>query len=195
MVGLSLVFLGSILTFSVEEAAGRWAGTSPVITGIASLVVLSAIPTVFGFWVGFRQRNPRSASFGLLASLAVLLSLLCSAVFSSVLSGNEFIRPLLGEGFTLLLIFAVIVLFFGYPPWLAFVSGSAIGNAWQRRRMLRMVGIRSTAPVSRGATQGAGQQPRKGMTPAQQAILGWGGAIISALITLVGTIITGRGGP
>jgi hypothetical protein len=80
--------------------------------------------------------------------------------------------------------------FIGLPSWLLFVSASLIGNAWQRRRTGRVSGTTPVSPASRAA-QGAAQQPRKDLTPAQQAILGWGGAIISALITFVGTIFLG----
>jgi hypothetical protein len=91
------------------------------------------------------------------------------------------------DGFGLLISLAIVF----FPAWLLFVSASLLGNTWQRRRIGRISGTTPASPASR-TTQGAGQQPRKDLTPAQQAILGWGGAIISALITLVGIIMFGK---
>jgi hypothetical protein len=81
-----------------------------------------------------------------------------------------------------------------FPSWLLYVSAALIGNAWRRRRTGRISGTTPASPVSR-VTQGAGQQTRKDLTPVQQAMLGWGGTIISAIISLVGTIITVSSGP
>jgi hypothetical protein len=194
VVGFSLMYLGIFLTFSVGGAAAvRWVGPSPIITVIGGLVVVWALPGVFGFWVGFRQRNLPRASYEVLYGLAVLLTLICFVVLVTAWWGGGF-KPLIQQGLTEILILVGLLVLYGFAPWLAYVSGSVIGNAWQRRRMIRMSGTTSVSPVSRGAAQGAGQQPRKDLTPAQQAMLGWGGAIISALIGLVGTIITVRSG-
>jgi len=98
---------------------------------------------------------------------------------------------LVPSSFPSLLLLRRQLLFLALPAWLVYVSGALIGNAWQRRRTRRISGTTPTSPISR-ATQGAAQQPRKDLTPTQQAMLGWGGAIISALITLVGTIMLGK---
>jgi hypothetical protein len=78
-----------------------------------------------------------------------------------------------------------------FPAWLLFVSASLLGNTWQRRHIGRISGTTPPSPMSR-ARQGAAQQPRKDLTPTQQAMLAWGGAIISALITLAGTVMFGK---
>src|SRR5215208_7232347 len=67
VVGLSLVFLGAIFSFSVVE---RWWGNFPAISVIGVLMGMSVIPGVFGFWVGFRQRNPQLTLYAALPSLA-----------------------------------------------------------------------------------------------------------------------------
>jgi hypothetical protein len=187
VVGLSLVFLGAIFSFSVVE---RWWGNFPAISVIGVLMGMSVIPGVFGFWVGFRQRNPQLTLYAALPSLAILLTTFYYIIRSS---GWGTLNPLADPETSLLVIF-LLIFFYGFPPWLLFVSGTSIGNAWQRRRMARISRSIPASPVSH-TTPSSGQQPRKDLTPTQQAILGWGGAIIAALISLGGTIILERGGP
>ena len=148
-----------------------------------------AVTGAFGFWVGFRQRIRRfwpqiisiGAVVGAVAGLGVIAYLVGVRGLRVDLIGNQV--TILG-----------LVVLYALPAWLLFVSASLLGNTWQRRRIGRISGTTPASPVSR-TRQGAGQQPRKDLTPAQQAMLGWGGTIISALITLVGTIIAVRSGP
>jgi hypothetical protein len=181
MLGLFLVVLPMLLLWRQAQWLSNFLPYQ--ITPILLFGAVWAPPGIFGFWVGVRQTRIRLWSqiipFGLLVGVIVGISL----IFTLLVSLNFDISRM---GFDFWGLFMLTI-----PPWLLFVSGSFIGNAWQRRRIGRISGTTPASPVSR-TTQGAGQQPRKDLTPAQQAMLGWGGAIISALITLIGTIITVR---
>jgi len=186
VLGLFLVFLGGFLSSLAFEA-----------TSFLFFPILFAIawtpPGFFGFWVGYRKRNLR-----LWSQVLPLGALVGGVAFLGLERGifglergiyGSFSFAYLKDTFYLVRILAMVF----FPAWLLFVSASLLGNTWQRRRIGRISGTTPASPVSR-TTQGAGQQPRRDLTPAQQAMLGWGGTIISALITLVGTIITVRSG-
>jgi hypothetical protein len=174
--GLFLVFLSMFLLVPL----GDWLFDGTSLPSQISYILLFAEawspPGIFGFWAGFRQTSIRLWSqiipFGLLVTVIVVLSLFLG-LFVFV---NQY--PDISMLYILLTI----------PSWLLFVSASLLGNTWQRRRIGRISGTTPASPVSR-TMQGAGQQPRKDLTPTQQAMLGWGGTIISALITLVGIIM------
>jgi hypothetical protein len=172
VLGLFLVFLGGFLSSLAFEA-----------TSFLFFPILFAIawtpPGFFGFWVGYRKRNLR------LWSQVLPLGALVGGVAWLGLERGDYASFSWAAGPYLLVVF--------FPAWLLFVSASLLGNTWQRRRIGRISGTTPASPVSR-TRQRAAQQPRKDLTPAQQAMLGWGGTIISALITLVGTIIAVRGG-
>jgi len=131
-------------------------------------------PGIFGFWVGYRRRNLR-----LLSQIVPLGALVGGVGYL----GLKLAEPQVPRVASLYLEL--------FPVWLLFVSASLLGNTWQRRRVGRISGSTPASPVFR-TTQGNAQQPRKDLTPTQQAMLGWGGAIISALITLVATIMLGK---
>jgi hypothetical protein len=130
------------------------------------------IPGTFGFWVGLKLESP--IRWG--------RSVLTGAIFGLV-SGVVLSTLFIDIGWTiennsipfLLLMFLLICL----PPILAYVSGELIGKALQRRR----------------AEEGYSEIPahlaqRSNWTPRNQAILGFAGTLIAALLSLVGTIIS-----
>jgi hypothetical protein len=196
VLGFFLVFSGGFLSWALLQTFALRT-TAPAPPGFVVLPIALAIawssPGIFGFWAGYRKRNlrlwsqvlPLGALVGAVAFLGYTLANLAFLVRQNALA-------LWGEyWFIDNLQNLALVLF---PVWLLFVSASLVGNTWQRRRIGRVSGTTPASPVSR-TTQGAAQQPRKDLTPAQQALLGWGGTIISALITLVGTIVAvGSGG-
>jgi hypothetical protein len=183
MLGLSLVFSGGFLTYTLTFGISS---DAPVLVWLPKVVAAAwAPPGIFGFWVGYRKSNLR------LWSQVLPLAALVGAVAWLGLSSARHSTFLYAHLFSAFNLIPLALVFF--PAWLLFVSASLVGNTWQRRRIGRISGTTPASPVSR-STQGAAQQPRKDLTPAQQAMLGWGGTIISALITLVGTIIAVRSG-
>jgi hypothetical protein len=169
VLGISVVFLAMFILDALSNVMLR-------IRGPVLFAVLWTPPGIFGFWVGFRRRNLRLGSQ--IIPVGVLVAVV-AALAARIL------------GFIQFYYWDPVALFLGVG--LIYVSGALLGNAWQRRRTRRISGTTPASPVSR-TTQGAAQQHRRDLTPAQQAMLGWGGAIISALITLVGTIIAVRSG-
>jgi len=184
--GVFLVFLAAYLAAPLEDALEETLprGTPPPILFAMLFAVPWVLPGILGFWVGFRQRNLRLG----------LQIIPFGALIGVVGALGPGLYGVVWEQFLELDTVIVIVGLISLPAGLLYVSGALIGNAWQRRRIGRISGTTPASPVSR-TTPSTGQQPRKDLTPAQQAILGWGGTIISALITLVGTIITVRSGP
>lgn len=146
-----------------------------------------AVTGAFGFWVGFRQRITR-----FWPQITFIGAVVGAVAWLGDIAYLVGVRGILRATYPVDPIIAILGGLYALPAWLLYASGLLIGNAGQRRRTGRISGTTPASPVSR-ATQGA-TQPRKDMTPAQQAMLGWGGAIISALITLVGTLITVRNG-
>ena len=73
------------------------------------------------------------------------------------------------------------------PDWLLYVSGALIGNAVQRLLTGRRSGTTPASPLSRTTSASTGS--RKAWTPRQQALLGFVGTIIAALISLFGSIL------
>jgi hypothetical protein len=182
VLGLFLVSLAWFSSGFAGQAMSAFVG--PANGDLVADVVLGLLPPgIFGFWVGLRRKNLRFTTqmvpFGLLVGLAVALAQVGSIV---VLAAYYGIRP---AGISDWAGPAVNTALTG---WFFYVSGVLIGNARQRRRIRRISGRTPASPVSR-AGQGAGRQPRKDLTPTKQAMLGWGGAIIGALINLVGTVI------
>ena len=166
--GISVVFLAMFILDALSNVMLR-------ISGPVLFAVLWTPSGIFGFWVGFRRRNLRLGSQIIpVGTLVAVIAALATRILGFI--------PFYWDP---------VALFFGVG--LIYVSGALLGNAWQRRRTRRISGTTPASPVSR-TTQGAAQQHRRDLTPAQQAMLGWGGAIISALITLVGTIIAVRSG-
>jgi hypothetical protein len=144
-------------------------------TTIVGLVVLVWLPPgLFGSWVGLRSRNPRFSSqaipFGLLVGLAGLLGRLGWLV---AFGTEEFNRSAVGGGphpeYWSGFVFGGFL-----PACLSYVSGFLLGNAWQRRRAGRLP---DAIPAS--------QAPTMNWSPKHQAILGFAGTIIAALIGLL----------
>jgi hypothetical protein len=181
--GLFLVFSGGFLAVTLSMLIAPSVVAYPILLAIAW-----PSPGIFGFWVGYRKRDLR-----LWSQVLPLGALLGGVAFIGLECGRLGRFSFVSFAYldTLDLLRSLAIVFF--PAWLLFVSASLLGNTWQRRRIGRISGTTPASPVSR-TRQRAAQQPRKDLTPAQQAMLGWGGTIISALITLVGTIITLRSG-
>jgi heme/copper-type cytochrome/quinol oxidase subunit 1 len=186
-----LLFLSPFPPLAVIEANYEALSSSRQIAFLSPAILAVgtwALPGVFGFWVGFRLKKlhvwSQLVGFGVLVGTAPLLGTIVWGVRYLITEQAEIIVT----AESLIVLGAISV-----PASLLYVSGALIGNARQRRRTGRISGTTPASPVSR-TTPSAGQ-PRKDLTPTMQAIIGWGGSIISALITLVGTIITVRSGP
>jgi hypothetical protein len=129
----------------------------------------------FGLWVGIRQRNPSFTRHVIpIGALLGLATLPAATLWPFV--GNEQASLLgqLKDIFESGLPYVLLIM----PTWLIYVFGVLVGNAWQRGRTGRISGTTPASPV-----------PRRDWTPRHQAILGWTGTIISALLGLLGTII------
>jgi hypothetical protein len=180
--GYFLVFLATYFT----EA---WTLTRSFDWSLLENVSATAIgawvpPSLFGIWVGMKQLDPlfraRIIPLGLLVGLA---SFIGAAVFYHVDLGGSIwnFRTIRWE-----------LLFIALPAILLYVSGALIGNAWQRRRIGRISGTTPASPIARNRT--ASRPHSAEWTPRKQAILGWSGTIIAAVLSLVGTIVTALSG-
>jgi hypothetical protein len=184
--GISLVILGAVLAPSYWRLP-----SSPV--GIAMMYAQIWLPSgIFGLWVGYRRRSLRLLQIIALGALVGIVSWL-GWVGASDIEHAYVWRTYLNRDYPLSYLVSQPFWLSFVPACMFYVFASLIGNAWQRRRIGRISGTTPASPVSR-TRQGAAQQPRKDLTPAQQAMLGWGGTIISALLSLLGVIITVRSG-
>ena len=153
--GICSVFLTTFLTAFLglsegDPAAGDTGATINLATiNLVEFAGLWAIPGVFGFWVGFRQRYShlwsRIIPIGALLALMVGLGagipyevwLIQSKVAAPENNISDFLLLVLGFG-----------IFLGLPEWLLFVSAYLIGHARQRRRIGRISGTTPASPVS-----------------------------------------------
>ena len=186
VLGLFLVFAATELGLSVGArliaGLGGPSDKNVVIGIVITLALAWGVPGVFGWWVGFRRSNPRFLSqvipFGVLVGVA--------AVSGFLFYFYGYPGPLRGTFFTDLednwVLGWVLI-----PDWLLYVSGALIGNAVQRLLTGRRSGTTPASPLSRTTSASTGS--RKAWTPRQQALLGFVGTIIAALISLFGSIL------
>jgi hypothetical protein len=179
VVGLILIFLTGFTVWPL--AIGPATDTYPsFIRFVLIFAILWLPPSIFGFWVGLKQRDPslrrRIIPFGVLVGAVTVAGVLLNVLLVQHWS-------VYSPSYLLVWIGGVFI-----PPWLLYVSGVLIGNAWQRRRTSRVSGTTPTSPIFR--TSRASLEPREDWTPRKQAILGWSGTIIAALLSLLGTVIT-----
>ncbi len=130
-------------------------------------------PGFFGLWAGFRRRAtagrhggwPRAVFAGLAIGIVGMLGL-----WEGTLQQGEL--TLSDPG-------ATLIPWIFLPTTILYISGELIGNAWRRR--------------SAGNDQGevlALSASGSAWSPRSQAMLGFAGTIIAALISLVGTVIS-----
>jgi hypothetical protein len=192
VLGVILICLAVYIVTVVEDAV-PYAILNAILFAVAWV-----LPGAFGFWVGLRQRNPRFwlhiIPFGALLGVVGATTVVVSYVVQELLDDPSSFRwPLTGPLAEVLAVRLVL------PAWLLYVSGALVGNARQRLRTGRVSGPIPASPIAT-TRRAAAQQPRKGLSPLQKEIIkeivGWGGGIIAALITLIGTNISGgTGGP
>jgi hypothetical protein len=142
------------------------------------------VPGVFGLWVGFRRKNPRLVSqvipFGALVGIVAVSGFLFYFYgYPGELRGTSFFTDPEDNW---------VLMFFFVPEWLLYVSSVLIGNAWQRRRTGRLSGTIPASPVLRATPASA--EPTTDWTPRKQALLGFAGTVIAALISLFASILT-----
>jgi hypothetical protein len=171
VLGLLLVSTATFVSFFAWQTLAMF-GLNVIGNVVANVVLVWFPPAVFGFWVGLRRVNPRFKSqvipFGLLVGLAVSIG----RVGQLIAVGNDYFR-----GGSDISYWAGFLIGPALPGWLFYVSGVLIGTARQRRRTRRLSSTISSSP-----------EPTTGWTPRQQAILGFAGTVIAALISLMGTI-------
>jgi hypothetical protein len=184
VLGLFLVNLATFVSFFAVQMMSTFGPTVlgvPIGAMVANVVLVWFPPGALGFWVGLRRRNPRFKSqvipLGLLVGLAVSLG----RVGQLVAVGTAY-----WGGGSDMYYWSAFIVAPALTGWLFYVSGVLVGNAWQRRRTGRLSGTTpaSTMPGVNLASTGS----RTPFTPRQQAILGFAGTVIAALISLMGTI-------
>jgi len=191
VLGISLVILGAVLAPNYGRIPFL---PQPQSVFIAIMYAQIWLPSgIFGLWVGYRRRSLR------LLQIITLGELVGIVAWFGWDGSHQIVREITwkighpDQYYTPSIFFLDRFFLAFVPACLFYVFASLLGNAWQRRRIGRISGTTPASPVSR-TRQRAAQQPRKDLTPAQQAMLGWGGTIISALLSLLGVIITVRGG-
>ena len=154
--------------------AANSAAVATIVAIVANVVLVWFPPGVFGLWVGLRRMNPRFKSqvipFGLLVGLAVALG----RIGQLVAVGTDYFSGGADLGYWVSFIVGPAL-----PGWLFYVSGVLVGNAWQRRRTRQLSDSIPASPESSTS-----------WSPRQQAILGFVGTVIAALISLMGTIFS-----
>jgi len=145
---------------------------------LAALVLAQAWAgsLLFGLWIGLKRRNltlwrhvlPIGALIGIVTTFGITLY--------NVRYRNYIWADLWRESEDVLVSGVLIGV-----PFLLYVSGAFIGNAWQRRRIGRISGLVPEA-IS----------PRAGWTPRKQAYLGFGGTILASLIGLFGQYLVAQ---
>jgi hypothetical protein len=188
--GLLLVFLGAFVVLRLSRLH------PPIRSEVAWQAIYLGIgvlpPSVFGFWVGFRQRHLRLRSevirFGALVGVIFFLGLLGDEIRDHLTRFGESPEEVFESFVSVpLWIWAIVILVTVLPSWLLYVSGALIGNAWQRYRTGRMTGTTPISPLSR--TTLASPEPHTEWTPRKQAYLGFAGTVIGALISsLIGIV-------
>ena len=175
VLGLFLVSLTTFVSFLVPVLVFLATNSNAVafIVAIVANVVLVWLPSAaFGLWVGLRRMNPhfwsRAIPFGLLVGLAASLG----RVGQLFAVGTHFFG-----GGSDMYYWSGFIVGPALPGWLFYVSGVLVGNAWQRRRTRQLSGFIPASP-----------EPSTSWTPRQQAILGFAGTVIAAVISLMGAI-------
>ncbi len=134
----------------------------------ALLGLLWLAPGLFGLWVGFRRRLSGGWTRAVFVGLAI-----------GIVSMLGLWEGTLRQGVALSDPGATLIPWLFLPTTILYISGELIGNAWQRRSAEVDHG---GVPV-RSASVGA-------WSPRSQAMLGFAGTIIAALISLIGTVIS-----
>src|SRR5215208_5608136 len=143
---------------------------------VSILGLAFAFPASFGFWVGLKRRN-----LSLWRNL-VPMGLIAGAIGPGITFA---VRPgLWAQSFLFLgklsLVDVLFVMFVLFIPALFFISGAIIGRALQRRTAGAYASltpdIEDPSSAPRPTTPGDGWSPRK------QAILGFAGTLIAALL-------------
>jgi len=151
---------------------------------LAMVSLLWASPGIIGFWVGLKHRNPRLWRHLVPIGTAVG----ATAVVAVVPQSLDDIRNPSG-GFAGPGDFAqVITVLVFIPALILYMSGAIIGRSFQRRTALTL----DTEALPSAPRLSA---PGDGWSPKRQAILGFSGTVVAALISVIGQlVIAGSGG-
>jgi len=138
------------------------------------------LPGIFGFWVGLKRQNLSLWRELVPVGVVVATIMLLVAIVVTWLTYGQ------GAGWWGTLVGIVILEF--VPTLIFYVSGATIGRSLQRRtaaRYARLTPDTEAAPSApRSTTPGDSWSPRK------QALLGFVGTVIAALISLFASILT-----
>jgi hypothetical protein len=179
VLGLGLVAgLGILVSLeSVANFVTSNFGNSIAIV-FALVLLVWASPGIFGLYVGLKRRNlslwRHLVPIGAIAGAAAALTAAPGLADDPSIRGGEL--PVLVTG----LIFFPYVLFY--------VSGATIGRALQRRT----AGAFADLPPDTEAPPSSPRQRAPGdrWSPRRQAILGFAGTVVAALISFIGTLVT-----
>jgi hypothetical protein len=173
VVGTVAVFFGYYLTGGVLRAE------------MVLAIVMLGLPSSMGVWVGLRQRYVRVwrrvVPFGALLGVAFVSTLV---FYAPDLAWSDLFHY---KGIVAFRYVAFLSAIYVVAPCLLYVSGVLIGNAVQRRVTGRRSGTIPASPLSRTTSAATGSGT--GWTPRQQAILGFVGTVVAALLGLFGSVI------
>jgi hypothetical protein len=162
-----------LVAMVVGTVAGDFLYSQPG-DGFVLAIVFLGLPSSMGVWVGLRQRYVRVwrrvVPFGALLGVAFITT-----------------RVLYTPGLLFRSAIAATAALNVVAPCLLYVSGVLIGNAVQRRVTGRRSGTIPASPLSRTTSAATGSGT--GWTPRQQAILGFVGTVVAALLGLFGSVI------
>lgn len=180
---------GSARLYDVLEPAF---GDAYLILRWTMVALIWSVPGIFGLWVGVKRKNlglwRHLVPMGAVVGIATLLGVFAYFLFSAQLTFKDFFigQIRLEEVVTVIPEFmALIGPLMILPAIILFTSGGFIGNAWRRRT--------AGAQYSSGIQLGAGglilkpETSGNRWTPRKQAMVGFAGTILSAIITIMGS--------
>ena len=140
------------------------------------------MPLIFGFWVGLTRRLER-LHWPSVGAVALVLAIGALSITFAVNYMMEYVGPVdPAEYGASEAPFFAFTLIRGLLPVLLFTSGAVLGNALLRR----VFGVAAFQVEPDSAdTSGAAR-----LTPRQQAILGFVGVLLSALIPAIATVVS-----
>jgi catechol 2,3-dioxygenase-like lactoylglutathione lyase family enzyme len=173
---------GLNIGLNAREPEGARSGGGPVITFQPEDGLDAAVEDLKGRGVEFPAEVSehdwgRVATLGAILGVAYLSIILLSDPAYTL---SDFYQDPIGSTF-----FGVYII---VPSLLLYVSCVLIGNAWQRRLTGRRSGTIPASPLSRTTSASTGSGT--GWTPRKQAILGFVGTVIAALLTFIGAVVS-----
>ena len=177
--GLAVLITSEFFYARVHAALG-----ASIAIDLAMISLLWASPGIIGFWVGLKHRNLRLwrhlVPIGTTVGATAVVAVVPQSLNDIGVPGSGFAGP--GD-FAL----AITVLVF-IPALILYMSGAIIGRAFQRRTALTL----DTEAIPSAPRLSA---PGDGWSPKKQALLGFSGTVVAALISVIGQlVIAGSGG-